>query len=771
MAKFDITAVFKVSGQAELNASFRKVGKAANDLGKSIGQAGRDAARFGRNMAIVGAAGAAALGKTVVAAKDFEESFTSVKTLLDDSSFATGEFGDNVKGLRDGVIALRGESGQSFDTLNKGLFNLISSGVKADEALVSLEAATKLAAAGSTDTATAVDGITIAMGAYGKEVGTAEEISQKFFTAQKVGRTTVGELANSVGLVAATAAASGISFDELLASTSAATLSGIKTNATFTGLKAAITNIQQPSARAAEEANRLGISFDQAALKNKGLVGLLKEVATNAKFTDESFTQLFSSSEARNFIQAVSNDQFKAAAGLLDTLNDKTQLATTYNNAYSEVQNTLSFQIGKFGGIVDSLAVNIGTALAPAVGELVTILSDLVAEVQPDIEAFFTGMGEDLVAFVKGGESEMPKIIDAIKSFGTTAVSIFDTVVFTIQTVTGAVSLLFTGFEAIAFFIPGLSGTTLGLLLIFGQLSGALRLTWSLLAVGRKAFLLLDAALLATGVISTSFTTAFKLSMLSMVASAKAAALRVVASMVTMAASMTTFGGVMSAVGTIAKSFWIAITGPTGIIIAIVAGIALIISKLIGFENILNAVTGAWDAVTGAIGRAIAAVLKFFGASSGKVDVSASEGKQPNGLPKGFATGGHIRGAGTSRSDSILARLSDGEYVVKASSVRRFGTGFLDAINSGVLPSLKGFADGGFVDAINNSTSRISSPSSMASYSPKTPTTQPAGRPLTLVMPNGEKISATTDESTAKKLQRNLRKSDMAKSSQLPAWY
>ena len=54
---------------------------------------------------------------------------------------------------------------------------------------------------------------------------------------------------------------------------------------------------------------------------------------------------------------------------------------------------------------------------------------------------------------------------------------------------------------------------------------------------------------------------------------------------------------------------------------------------------------------------------------------------------KGHATGGYIAGLGTATSDSIPAMLSDGEYVVKASSVKKYGTNFLNAINSGTLSS------------------------------------------------------------------------------------
>jgi hypothetical protein len=70
----------------------------------------------------------------------------------------------------------------------------------------------------------------------------------------------------------------------------------------------------------------------------------------------------------------------------------------------------------------------------------------------------------------------------------------------------------------------------------------------------------------------------------------------------------------------------------------------------------------------------------------------------------GFASGGHIRGAGTGTSDSIPARLSDGEFVVNAKSTAQPGVlPILAAINSGSLKGVNGptrvpaFAAGGQV--------------------------------------------------------------------------
>ena len=62
---------------------------------------------------------------------------------------------------------------------------------------------------------------------------------------------------------------------------------------------------------------------------------------------------------------------------------------------------------------------------------------------------------------------------------------------------------------------------------------------------------------------------------------------------------------------------------------------------------------------------------------------------------KNAAAGGYISGPGTGTSDSIPARLSNGEYVVRANAVQHYGAGMMDAINT------KKFAEGGIVGPDN----------------------------------------------------------------------
>lgn len=74
---------------------------------------------------------------------------------------------------------------------------------------------------------------------------------------------------------------------------------------------------------------------------------------------------------------------------------------------------------------------------------------------------------------------------------------------------------------------------------------------------------------------------------------------------------------------------------------------------------------------------------------------------------QGHAIGGYITGPGTGTSDSIPARLSNGEFVIRSEAVKRYGTNFLNAVNDGtfarIYTEVPRFAEGGLVkEATNN---------------------------------------------------------------------
>ena len=96
-------------------------------------------------------------------------------------------------------------------------------------------------------------------------------------------------------------------------------------------------------------------------------------------------------------------------------------------------------------------------------------------------------------------------------------------------------------------------------------------------------------------------------------------------------------------------------------------------------------------------------LVALMGGDTGESGVQLSDKAQAridSGEVPAHAAGGYIRGRGTGTSDSILARLSNGEFVVNAASVRRLGVGFMHGLNSFAAGGLvSSFAAGGPVSA------------------------------------------------------------------------
>jgi TP901 family phage tail tape measure protein len=92
--------------------------------------------------------------------------------------------------------------------------------------------------------------------------------------------------------------------------------------------------------------------------------------------------------------------------------------------------------------------------------------------------------------------------------------------------------------------------------------------------------------------------------------------------------------------------------------------------------------------------------------SLGKSAIIAAAPRQINGTRVAYADGGYISGPGSGTSDSIPAMLSNGEFVVRAASVNKYGVGLLSNINEGRAM----FAKGGFVSAADVPQPRSTAP-------------------------------------------------------------
>ena len=101
------------------------------------------------------------------------------------------------------------------------------------------------------------------------------------------------------------------------------------------------------------------------------------------------------------------------------------------------------------------------------------------------------------------------------------------------------------------------------------------------------------------------------------------------------------------------------------------------------------------DALTYVQGLSARGLLAYKRTESPAAKTGAGYGQTGSSGESKYAYGGFVSGPGTPTSDSIPARLSNGEYVIQASSVKKFGVDAFDQLNEG--DPVEFYANGGFV--------------------------------------------------------------------------
>jgi hypothetical protein len=122
-----------------------------------------------------------------------------------------------------------------------------------------------------------------------------------------------------------------------------------------------------------------------------------------------------------------------------------------------------------------------------------------------------------------------------------------------------------------------------------------------------------------------------------------------------------------------------------------------------------SAVASVVDQAAARIQQAISAILASIRAAIAEAARLRAQGSNGSGGSSSkFASGGYVSGPGSATSDSIPAWLSNGEFVIRAAAVRRYGVQFLAALNgmrlgNSVKGGVPGFALGGLVESFNRS--------------------------------------------------------------------
>ena len=358
MTQFNIVTRIDTAG---VSSGRRAVESDLNALERSASSLkGELAAAFG------GAAIGAAVAVTVRSAKSLAASLAEISTQVDTTKFS-------IEQLRDVAF----EQADAFATApidqTKALYEIISAGAETSaKAIETLNSANELATGGITDVAVAADLLTSVINAYGDKVGSAREISDALFIAVRNGKTTMSELAGTLGRVAPLAAQTGVSFDQLVGSVAALTKGGVETSEAVTGVRAILAAVAKPSQEAAEAAQKLGLEFNTAALEAKGLQGFLADVAAKTGGSADALSILFGGVEAIVPALALAGEAGKSFAS---TMADLASKAGATEAAVEKIRSGPAFQADQLFANITNGAIRLALTLIDQLGPALTFIN------------------------------------------------------------------------------------------------------------------------------------------------------------------------------------------------------------------------------------------------------------------------------------------------------------------------------------------------------------------------------------------------------------
>ena len=438
--------------QSGLRKGIKDLGSFAKSGFSAIGSAAATMAKT--SLAAIGGMVTAIGGASAAAYKfgtDYETSLAKVSTIADTSKVSLSD-------LSKSILTLSNDTGESASSLNEALYSAISAGADTAHAVDLVNVAVKSARGGFTDTETAVDGLTSALNAYGMATTDAEGLANKFLVTQNLGKTTFGELASSIGGVAPTAHAAGVSIDELLSGVAALTANGIGTSEAMTGIKAALSNVIKPTSEASKLAEQLGLDFSVAAMQSKGFAGFLADVQKATGGNTDQMAQLFGSVEALNTILTLTSDQ--GAALMNKTMQEMATNTTALDDAYEAMSNTAQVHVQKIGNSFKNLGIQIYQdnkgPVAEFTGLLAGAMDEIVAAYQ---DSGFTGLASQLGQSLASIGVEIAGMVPGLINAGVDMLQQF------LAGITGQLSQVSTaGAEIVTSLVTGIVGSSSALL-------------------------------------------------------------------------------------------------------------------------------------------------------------------------------------------------------------------------------------------------------------------------------------------------------------------
>ncbi len=373
-------------GFDNLKDKIPKTSKELEEMSKKMGQVGKDMTTK-LTLPIVGFGVTA--GKMAV---DFETSIAKVSTIADETAVGLTE-------MTKQIVDLSNETGIAASNIAEDVYNAISAGQATEDAVMFVGNAAKLAGAGFAESEQALDLLTTIMNSYGLASEEVTNVSDKLIQIQNKGKTTVAELASTMGKAIPTAKAFGVDLDQLGAGFALMTSKGINTAETTTYISALMNELGKSGTNASKQLDKLtGKTFAEMMAEGSSLGDILALMDTEAKNTGSSLADMFGSAEAGKAAMILATDSGQAFNDLTKEMQGS--LGAT-SEAFEKVSDTAGERFNKSMNKMKNAMIELGGALAPIIEKISTavgVVADFISGMSPEQQSMLIGFAGAIAA-------------------------------------------------------------------------------------------------------------------------------------------------------------------------------------------------------------------------------------------------------------------------------------------------------------------------------------------------------------------------------------
>lgn len=307
---------------------------------------------------------------SVKTAAEYETALAKVQTIADSSAVSSEKMADD-------ILKLSNATGVSAAALAETTYQAISASVATEEAVSAAGIATKLAAAGFTDATTAIDALTTVVNSYGEAAGGMTNVSDHLLAVQNLGKTSVDELANSIGKVIPIASAYNVSLDDLSTGYALLTKNGVATAESTTYLKAMFNELGDSGSSIGKLlTEQTGKSFAQLQQEGTSLYDVLSVLMDTVDGQADAFNNLWSSSEAGIGALTLVNAGAEEYATTLEAMRNSTGLT---ESSYDTMTDTMEFKTQRLQNVWENLKIQLGSDFLPAVSDIMDGMTQVMS--------------------------------------------------------------------------------------------------------------------------------------------------------------------------------------------------------------------------------------------------------------------------------------------------------------------------------------------------------------------------------------------------------